>query len=274
MTTQAAAAPLPRRRPWERLATAAAVALDAAVLQVKTQRHPMNIIQGIVQPSSFLLIAVLAGRRMGGIDVSAAALGAALIAIWTATIWSSGSILRAERWQGTLSQIMSRPTGLGTVLIGKTAGATLRSTAFIAVTISVTAIALGDPIRVARPLPFLAALAAVLASALTLGLLLSSLFVLTRAAGRISEVLMYPVFILGGLLVPVALLPGWLQPLSTIVSLRWGGELLKASAAGTDQSGKAWLALALTTGVYAALARASFGRVLDRARREGTLDLY
>jgi ABC-2 type transport system permease protein len=271
--TYRAAVLRPRISLWERLATTATVAFAAATVQIKTQQHPSNVIQGVVQPSSFLLIAVLA-RRTGAIDVSTAALGAALVAIWTATIWSAGSILRAERWQGTLSQIMSRPTGLGTVLVGKTAGATLRSTLFIAVTISVTALALGDPIRIARPVPFLAALAAVLVSAVTLGLLLSSLFVLTRAAGRISEVLMYPVFILGGLLVPVALLPGWLQPLSTVVSLRWGGELLKASALGSGQSAKAWLALALTTAVYGVLARASFSRVLTRARQEGTLDLY
>lgn len=264
----------PVARGRERTSRALVVALEAALLQIRTQQHPVNLIQGIVQPASFLLVAVLAGRRAGGIDVEAAALGAALVAIWTATVWTSGSILRGERWQGTLPQLMSRPTGLGTVLVGKTAGATLRSSLFIGVTIAVTAAALGDPVRIERPLPFAAALLAVLASALVLGLLLSSLFVLTRAAGRISEALMYPVFILGGLLVPLSLLPGWVQPLSTVVSLRWGGELLRAGAVGDAQSPLAWLALALTTGAYAVLARLSFGRVLDRARREGTLDLY
>ncbi len=259
---------------WRRPKAAAAVAMESALIQLRAQQHPTNLILGIVQPASFLLIATFAGRAKGRIDVDQVALGAALVAIWGATVWSSGAILRAERWQGTLAQIMARPTGIGPVLLGKTLGTTLRSVLLIAATVMVTAIALGDPVTVERPLPFLAALLAVLVSALVLGLLLSCLFVLTRAAGRISEALMYPIFILGGLLVPLSLLPDWVRPLSTVVSLRWGGDLLKTAAAGEPQAGRAWLLLAVTTAAYALLARLAFRRVLDRARRDGTLELY
>lgn len=141
-------------------------------------------------------------------------------------------------------------------------------------TISVTAALLGHPIAIADPAQFTAALVAVLASALVLGLLVSCLFVLTRSAGRISEAIMYPVFILGGLLVPLSLLPDWVQPLSAIVSLRWGGELLRAAATGEAQSAEAWLMLAITTAAYGLLARFLFRRVLDRVRRDGTLELF
>lgn len=274
MTGDALAAPVPRATVWRRAGAALDVAVESALLQIRTQQHPANAILGIVQPASFLLIAAFASRRTDRIDLSEAALGAALVALWGATIWSAGSILRGERWQGTLPQILARPAGLAPVLIGKTLGSTLRSSLYIGVTIAVTAAALGHPISIARPLPFAAALLAVLASALVLGLLLSCLFVLTRAAGRISEALMYPIFILGGLLVPLSLLPEWVRPLSTVVSLRWGGELLRAGAGGEPQAGRAWLLLALTTLGYAVLARLVFGRVLDRARKEGTLDLH
>ena len=259
---------------WGRPRRSVTIVVEAAILQLRAQQHPTNLVLGIVQPASFLLIATLAGRARGGIDVDDAALGSALVAIWGATVWSSGAILRGERWQGTLAQILARPAGLGPVLLGKTLGTTLRSAVFIAATVLVTAVALGDPVSIERPLPFLAALLAVLASALVLGVLLSTLFVLTRAAGRISEALMYPIFILGGLLVPLSLLPDWIRPLSTVVSLRWGGELLKAAAGGEPQAGTAWVLLAGTTAAYAVLARLAFRRVLDRARRDGTLDLY
>jgi ABC-2 type transport system permease protein len=259
---------------WARVWTPVAVVAEAALLQLRTQRHPTNHVLGVVQPASFLLIAALASRRTGRIDLEDAALGAALVALWGATIWSGGSILRGERWQGTLSQIVARPTGLGTVLLGKTLGSTVRSAVFIGATVTVAAAALGHALDVARPLPFLAALLGVIASAVALGMLLSCIFVLTRAAGRISEALMYPIFILGGMLVPIELLPGWIQPLSTVVSLRWGAELLKAAADGEGQAAHAWLLLAGTTAVYALLARLAFQRVLDKARRDGTLDLY
>lgn len=244
-------------------------------MQFKTAReNHSNLIIGVIQPASFLLIVALAARGTGRVEVGQAALGVMLLSLWGATVWSSGAVLRAERWQGTLAPLLARPAGLGPVLIGKGVGVTAVSLVLIGATVTVTAAVLGDPIAIREPLPFAAAFAAVVVSATALGLLLGCLFMLTRAAGRISEALMYPVFILGGMLVPLDLLPRWIEPVSALVSLRWGGELLRAAAAGQPQAATAWLALAATTAAYAALARYFFGRVVDRARREGTLDLY
>lgn len=259
---------------WRRGSITASVLVASARLQVRADWHAANVILGVVQPASFLVITALASKGTGRVNLDDAALGSALVALWGATVWASGFILSAERWQGTLSQLVPRPVGLGTVLWGKTLGATLRSALFISVTVSVTAALLGHPLTIADPAPFTAALVAVLASALVLGLLVSCLFVLTRSAGRISEAIMYPVFILGGLLVPLSLLPDWVQPLSAIVSLRWGGELLRAAADGQAQSAEAWLMLAITTAAYGFLARFLFRRVLDRVRRDGTLELF
>lgn len=264
----------PRFRALARSYAPAVVVLNAACLQIRAQQHPANIIFGVIQPASFLGIAALASRGTGRVELGHAALGAGLVALWGATVWASGSILRAEQWQGTLPQILSRRTGLGIVLFGKTLGATARSAVLIGATVAVATAVFGEPLAIERPLLFAAALFAVLGSALSLGMLLSCLFMVTRAAGRISEALMYPVFILGGLLVPIELLPGWVAPLSTVVSLRWGSELLRAAAAGEPQSDRAWLLIAVTTTAYAVLARWAFERVLIRARRDGSIDLY
>lgn len=259
---------------WSRASSALSVLVASAVLQVRAEWHAANVILGVVQPASFLIITALASEGTGRVSIDDAALGSALVALWGATVWASGFILAAERWQGTLSQLLPRPVGLGTVLWGKTLGSTLRSALFIGVTVSVTAALLGHPITIASPAPFAAALVAVIASALVLGLLVACVFVLTRSAGRISEAIMYPVFILGGLLVPISLLPAWVQPISAVVSLRWGGELLRASAAGEPQSGTAWLMLVVTTAAYGVLAKVLFHRVLDKVRKDGTLELF
>jgi len=274
VTTPDVAVRAPLAVVWHRSSTALSVVLASAWLQVRGDWHATNFILGVIQPSSFLLITALAAEGRGRVDLDDVALGAGLVALWGATVWASGFILAAERWQGTLSQLLPRPVGLGVVLWGKTLGATLRSSLLIGASVTVTAALLGHRIRIADPLPFLAALLAVLGSALILGLLVSCLFVLTRSAGRISEAIMYPVFILGGLLVPLSLLPEWAQTLSAIVSLRWGGELLRAAAAGDAQTGQAWLMLLVTTAAYGALARVLFHRVLDRVRRDGTLELF
>lgn len=273
-TPSVAAREQPLAIAWGRCTRALSVLVASALLQVRADWHAANVILGVVQPASFLVITALASKGTGRVSLDDAALGSALVALWGATVWASGFILAAERWQGTLSQLLPRPVGLGTVLFGKTLGATLRSALFISVTVSVVAALLGHPITVSNPGAFVAALIAVLVSALVLGLLVACLFVLTRSAGRISEAIMYPVFILGGLLVPISLLPAWLQPLSAVVSLRWGGELLRDAAGGETQSATAWLMLALTTAAYGVLARILFGRVLDKVRRDGTLELF
>ena len=58
---------------------------------------------------------------------------------------------------------------------------------------------------------------------------MSSLFVLTRNAVTFSNAASYPFYILGGILVPVSVLPGWIRPVSAIVFLSWSADLLRAT---------------------------------------------
>ena len=273
MSAPAVAFPLEPSRA-SRLARVVHVVYLSALLQIRGQRHPLIVILAFVQPAAFVLITTLARRGRPDIEPSEIALGAGLLSIWAATVWQSGSILRAERWQGTLPGIVARPTSLAFVLIGKSLGGTAFTGFFIGCTVFGVSAAFGDVVSVADPLPFLAALGGVVVSASVLGILISYVYVVTRAATRIAEALMYPIFILGGMLVPLSLLPDSLTPLSAVVSLRWGAELLRAAANGEPQAVHAWLLLAATTAAYALVARVLFSRVLDRARNEGTLDLY
>jgi ABC-2 type transport system permease protein len=259
--------------PAARIATWLRAFAVATWLQVRARESRALLVLGIVQPATFLAITLLA-RRGGSTPAPATvALGVGLAALWGTTIWQSGTILRIERWQGTLPMVVMRPAGLAPVLIGKSLGETLLAAVLITATVSVGSAAAGGPIAVAHVPEFAAAVVAVFVSATVLGLLLSCVFVLTRAATRISEALVYPVFVLGGLIVPLSLLPSFVRPASWVVSLRWGGELLRAAQRGDPQSLRAWLLLGLTTATYAAVAHVAYGRVLERVRRKGTLDV-
>lgn len=252
----------------------ARVVIHSAVLQMRVDRSPTLIVQGVVQPAAFTFIALLA-RRSGSHSLpEQTMLGCGLICLWGVAIWQAGLVLRRELWEGTLIKLMSQPTPLIIVLVGKSLGATARAALLIAATVECIALIVGEGFVIRQPLPFfLAAVAAVL-SASAMGLLLSCLFLLSRAAIRLAEMLGYPVFILGGLLIPVTLLPSWADPLSTLVSLRWAGEILRAAAFGQSLGWTSWAWLGLTSLSYAAAGSALFALVVRRAKRMATLDIY
>jgi ABC-2 type transport system permease protein len=59
--------------------------------------------------------------------------------------------------------------------------------------------------------------------------IMAGLFVLGRAAVNFQNALNYPFYVLGGVFVPVAFLPGWLRPVSDGVFLSWSSDLLRDS---------------------------------------------
>jgi ABC-2 type transport system permease protein len=82
----------------------------------------------------------------------------------------------------------------------------------------------------------------------------------------------YPVWLITGLLVPLSLLPGWVQPLAWLIGPTWGIKAIHAATTGGSPGG--YLAVA---GV---LALASFGLGVGclhhfekLARRRATLSL-
>ncbi|MEV0621902.1 ABC transporter permease [Nonomuraea sp. NPDC050404] len=245
--------------------------LASARVQLKSETRLAGVMAGVVQPAVFMAVTLLAaGPAAVG---TRTAVGCGLLGLWGAIVWRFGLVLRQERQRGILAGLVSRPAGLTVVLIGKSLGSMVRSAVLTALTVGVVAAMAGHPVRIAAPAVFTITALATLISATALGLLLCSVFLLSRSAVRIAETLIYPVFILGGLLVPTSLLPGWAQQLSTLVSLRWAGELLLDAAAGRAQQPGDWLSLAATTTGYAVSAVVGLRLVLRKIRAEGTLEL-
>lgn len=243
----------------------------AARVQLYGESRLSGFMAGVLQPAVFLSVAMMAAGRAG--ITGRTAIGCAVLGLWGATVWKFGLVLRQERQRGILPGIICRPAGLTVVLAGKSLGAILRSTLLTVLTVGAVAAAAGTPVVIDAPVVFAVTLAATIASAGALGLLLSSVFLLTRSAIRIAETLTYPVFILGGLLVPISVLPEWARPLSYAVSLHWATELLAAAAAGQPQRPVHWILLLVTSACYAVASGFGLRAVLRKTRAEGTLEL-
>jgi ABC-2 type transport system permease protein len=114
-------------------------------------------------------------------------------------------------------------------------------------------------------------LAAVLGLGL-LGIVLASTFVLWRYANAFSNLLEYPIWLVTGLIVPVAALPGWAQPISWPLSPTWAAKAIRAAALGGDP----WLPMAACLGlglVYFAIGALTVANFERLARARATLAL-
>lgn len=251
-----------------------ATGVRAAGVQLAMMRTSAALVLfGLVQPATLVLVAHVATGGRGLADPGQVALGAGLLALWGSTVWASGQVLRQELWEGTLSQLLVRPVDVRLVVYSKSVTATLCNAAAASVSLTVAVWAIGWPVTIARPLPFAAAVVATLASASAFGFLLSSVFLLTRAAQRVAEALMYPVFILGGLLVPLELLPAAARPVAWLFSLYWGGRVLTAAARGEPAAPLDWLMLAGTAALAMVAGLWCFATLLARVRKEGSLEV-
>jgi ABC-2 type transport system permease protein len=82
----------------------------------------------------------------------------------------------------------------------------------------------------------------------------------------------YPVWLVGGFLVPLALLPGWVRPISWALAPTWGVDAVRESALGGDPWLEVVVSLALGA-AYVAVGALVLEAALRAARKDGSLAL-
>jgi len=120
---------------------------------------------------------------------------------------------------------------------------------------------------------FLVGVAATIGSIGALGFVLASALVRYRSAFMIGNVFEWPVWMICGLLIPVATLPGWLQPVSWALAPTWGMRALRDATLG---HAGAWAAIgigAALAGCYLCIGIALLRVFVRLARAHATLSL-
>ena len=220
----------------------------------------------VIQPIIFATIAFYmfkAGGRPG--TLLYAALGAGMMGIWSSTLFGSGGALQWNRWQGTLELLVAAPPPFIVILLPLTIATSITGAYSLLATLFWGRVFFDVPLHFAHPGLFLLAVLAAVLSLGLMGLLMASSFVLYRHANALSNLLEYPVWVATGLLFPLALLPGWVAPISWLLAPTWGIEAIRNSALG----GSVWFPIAmcaLTGALYLGLATV-FLRIFERAAR-------
>jgi ABC-2 type transport system permease protein len=202
----------------------------------------------------------------------AAAVGASVMGVWSATSTTASNVLQRERRQGTLELLVAAPTPFPLLVIPITLSMATIGLYSLVATLLWGRYVFAIPIRIDDPVGFsVAVLVTVLAIAL-MGFLQAVASVRYRSAWALGTAFELPVWLICGFLVPLSALPGWVRPISWLLPPTWGVSAVKDSAVGLSP----WVDIAMcaaTAAVYGLVGTALSGLLVDSARARATLAL-
>jgi ABC-2 type transport system permease protein len=244
------------------------------LLQLKMiMRSPFDGIGNVLYPLFFATTAFFVFQAgHGPRTLIYAALGAAVMGMWSSVSTSAGSAMQRERWWGTLELLVCAPRHFSLVLFPSTLGLATVGIYNLAATLLWGRFAFGIHVPIAHWLLFCLSVGGTVLAFGGLGLLFAVSFVRFRAAWVLGNFFEYPVWLICGLLVPLALLPAWVRPISWVLAPTWGMNAIRQSALGGSPVNDLLICLGLGL-AYVLVAVLVTDRVLGDARARGTLSL-
>jgi ABC-2 type transport system permease protein len=234
---------------------------------------PFQIMTAAVWPLVFATLAYLMFRAGSGApSLFYASLGAAMMGIWSTTSTSAGGAIQRQRWHGLLELLVVAPAPFVVVLAPITVAIAGIGVYSLLSTLVWGRLLFGIHPHVAQPVLFVLSIPAAVLSIGMLGLVLASALILYRAASAFSQSLVYPVWLITGLLVPLSVLPGWVEPISWLLAPTWGMRALRESTTGGSPLSAIAMCIALSV-CYAAIALVCLRGFERLARERATLAL-
>jgi ABC-2 type transport system permease protein len=253
----------------------ARVVLTAWRLQLKTlSASAFFLVLAVVQPIVVATIALYAagGARTGRLHDLV--LGAAATGMWSTTLASCGGVINYLRRLRVLEFCVAASVPFAAVVSGMTLAGACLGVYSLAATLTWSWIAFGVQPGIAHPLSFGIAGIVLLLALTSLGQLMAATFIFFRTAIVFQNLLELPVWLLSGMLAPIALLPSYIRPLSYALAPTWGLEAMRAAAHGSGRHALTPTAVCAGLGVaYAVLTALVLPRFERRARVSGTLAL-
>jgi ABC-2 type transport system permease protein len=231
------------------------------------------ILVSVLQPLIFATIAFYMyeqGARSG--TLLYVALGAGLMGMWSSTLFGSGGAIQFQRWQGTLEIVVAAPPPFFLTMLPLTLATASIGLYSVVGTLFWGIVLFDVPFDIQHPFLFALALPATTAALGLLGLVMASTFVLYRQATAFSNLLEYPVWLVSGLLIPISLLPGWVEPISWLLAPTWGVRAVRDSALGGEPLFAIAMCLVLSA-AYLAIGWVSMANFERLARQRATLSL-
>jgi ABC-2 type transport system permease protein len=199
-------------------------------LQLAESRHdPRQFFVLLTAPIFSTIFLSVALHARSSTALVTAVLGPAFIGLWLVSLDVAAATLGEERQNNTLEPMLATPASLHNVVFGRVLS--IAAVGLVTMIESWVVAAVGFGVVLVPRHPWILAVALVVTLFATAGTatFLAGAFILTREAFILQNSLSYPFYILGGVLLPVTLLPSWLQPLSRLIFLSWSTDLVRAA---------------------------------------------
>ncbi len=178
---------------------------------------------------ALIFFAIVRSHGRADLD-SAALLAPALAGMWALCLHFAGDIVDGDRWDGVLEAALAAPAKLFHVILGRSAVVGLISLLAFGEAVLSALLFFHTGLAVPHPWLLVLGLLATVFASTCCCCLIAVVCVLGKHALAFKNALIYPVYVLGGVFLPVTFLPGWLGGLSRVVYLSWSSDVLRAAA--------------------------------------------
>ncbi|HEX4929484.1 MAG TPA: ABC transporter permease [Gaiellaceae bacterium] len=250
------------------------VALGLVIHVKHLSRNAFDVMATTIWPLVYATLAYFMFRA--GSEPEAlllASLGATVMGIWSITTVGAADAIQRQRWAGVLELLVAAPTPFWAVLLPITIATSTIGIYALVSTLLWGRFLFGIPLELEHPLLFALSIPPTIVSIGLLGFVMASVVVRFRAGWAVGNMFEYPVWLVTGLLIPVALLPGWAEPVSWLLAPTWGMRALSESAFGGGMPVFAIGMCLVLSAAYTVIGAVLLGQFLQSARRRATLSL-
>ena len=230
----------------------------------------------LFQPIIIALLGLWMLKDKGAESAMFVVVGSGLTGLWSSLLFISGGSINAERWSGTLEAMVAIPTPFEVIVYGKNLGNVIQSLLSMALGYVVAAWLVGYSLEIQKPPMFLLSLVFTVMAFISFGLVIAPIFVMNPGVRAWQNAMEFPIYILGGFLFPVLLLPKWTNPISWLLPPYWAAVALHGTSTGNaplNETFFAWGMMLVFSLVDLLVASRLFKLMLYKARADATLGM-
>ncbi len=236
--------------------------------------RPVWIFDMTVSPFVLATVALIMFRNSPSTSTTYIVAAAGIMGMWGSTLLGAGYSVLIERYFGTLQYLFASPSSLEEIITGKALTSAVMGLWNLIFVFLIAFVFYGLDVEISHPFAFVMALVMCVISFSALGVLLSTLFVLSRSAAALGNILEFAAFVLCGIMYPISFLPVWIRPLSYVLTPTWGAQVLRWTVIEPQLGEGFWISVLMTgilSALYVALGHYLYSRIDHQVRVSATL---